>query len=139
MKNKFLDIFLSFYIIIRYIAISILIYLVIGAYTVNSYGVLILIYYVAVNYIAVKYGIIKEFNRRNDLCKKDFFLLLSCLLLGFNLLLFSQLQGFETYEVLIISIIPVIEFYLIKTNKEKKEIVDINTKKTIDEYFKNKK
>jgi len=49
------------------------------------------------------------------------------------------LQGFEIYEILIISVIPVIEFYFIKTKKEKQKLIDIKTKEAIDQYFKIKK
>lgn len=139
MKNKCLNVFLSFYWVIKYITIIVLIYLIVGTYTINSYGPLILVYYIAVNYISVKYGIIREFNKRSDLSKKDFFLIISCTMIMFNLLMLLQLQGFETYEVLIISFIPAIEFYLIKTDREKQKIIEINTKKAIEEYFKNKK
>ena len=139
MKIKGLDVLLSFYFVIRYIAMILLIYLIVGIYTINSYGILILVYYVAVNYISVKYGIIKEFNKHEYMPKKDVFLIVSALIVIFNLLMFLSLQGFEIYEVLIISIIPVIELYLIKTNKEKQKIIDQNTKKAIEEYFKNKK
>lgn len=139
MKNRSLNILLSLYFAIRYIAIAVLIYLIVGTYTVNSYGILILIYYIAVNYIAVKYGIIKEFNRRDDISKKDYFFIVSALMIIFNLLMFLSLQGFEIYEVIIMSIIPVVELYLIKTNKEKQRVIEQNTKKAIDEYFKNKK
>jgi len=130
---------LSVYLVLRYIAMIVLIYLIVGTYTINSYGLLILIYYVAVNYIAVKYGIIKEFDKRDDISKKDFFLIISALMVIFNLLMFLPLQGFEIYEILIISVIPVIEFYFIKTKKEKQRLIDIKTKKAIDEYFKTKK
>lgn len=139
MKNKSLNKILSVYLVLRYIAMVLLVYLIVGTYTINSYGILILIYYVAVNYIAVKYGIIKEINKRDDISKKDFFLVVSALMIIFNLLMFLPLQGFEIYEVLIISVIPAIEFYFIKTKKEKQKIIDIKTKKAIDEYFKNKK
>lgn len=139
MKNNSLNKILSVYLVLRYIAMVLLVYLIVGTYTINSYGILILIYYVAVNYIAVKYGIIKEINKRDDISKKDFFLVVSALMVIFNLLMFLPLQGFEIYEVLIISVIPVIEFYFIKTKKEKQKIIDIKTKKAIEEYFKNKK
>jgi len=139
MKNKLLNKILSVYLVLRYIAMIVLIYLIVGTYTINSYGILILIYYVAVNYIAVKYGIIKEFNKRDDISKKDFFLIISVLMVIFNLLMFLPLQGFEIYEVLIISVIPAIEFYFIKTKKEKQKLIDIKTKEAIDQYFKIKK
>lgn len=139
MKNNSLNKILSVYLVLRYIAMVLLVYLIVGTYTINSYGILILIYYVAVNYITVKYGIIKEINKRDDISKKDFFLVVSALMIIFNLLMFLPLQGFEIYEVLIISVIPAIEFYFIKTKKEKQKIIDIKTKKAIDEYFKNKK
>ena len=139
MKNKLLNKILSVYLVLRYIAIIVLIYLIVGTYTINSYSILILIYYVAVNYIAVKYGIIKEFNKRDDISKKDFFLIISALMVIFNLLMFLPVQGFEIYEILIISVIPVIEFYFIKTKKEKQRLIDIKTKEAIDEYFKIKK
>jgi len=139
MKNKLLNKILSVYLVLRYIAMIVLIYLIVGTYTINSYGILILIYYVAVNYIAVKYGIIKEFDKRDDISKKDFFLIISVLMVIFNLLMFLPLQGFEIYEVLIISVIPAIEFYFIKTKKEKQKLIDIKTKEAIDQYFKIKK
>lgn len=139
MKNKSLNKILSVYLVLRYIAMVVLIYLIVGTYTINSYGILILVYYIAVNYLAVKYGIIKELNKRDDISKKDFFLIVSVVMVIFNLLMFLPLQGFEIYEILIISVIPAVEFYFIKTKKEKQKIIDIKTKKAIDEYFKNNK
>lgn len=137
MKNKSLDIIFSIYLVLRYIAIISIVYLIVGIYSINSYGFIILIYYIAVNYLAIKYGIVKELDNR-DYTKKGLFLLISLLVLIFNIC-FLYFKQFDLYEIFFISIVPLMEFYFIKTNKEKQKLNAIKTQKTIDEYFKNKK
>lgn len=143
MKNRSLDILLSLYFVIRYLTIVILVYLIVGTYSIQSYGLFIFLYYISINYIAIKYGIIKEFDKRYDISKKDLSVTISLFLIIFNLIIFSLyslfFDKFEIYEVLLLSIIPVVEFYLIKTKKEKQSIIDMKTKKAIDDYFQNKK
>ena len=137
MKNKSLDIIFSIYLVLRYIAIITIVYLIVGIYSIISYGLIILIYYIAVNYLAIKYGIIKELDNRNYV-KKDLFVLFSSLILIFNVIVL-YLKQFEIYEILLISVVPLIELYFIKTKKEKQKLIDIKTKNAIDEYFKNRK
>ena len=133
-----INILLSLYFTIRYFTIMIFVLLIVGTYKIESYGIVMLLYYIAINYLAVKYGIIYEIDKRDDLDKNDLSKSIILFLLLINIVLYF-LYKFKLSEVVILSVIPVIEFYLIKTKKDKQRIIDMNTKKTIDEYFKNKK
>ncbi len=95
-------------------------------------------YYIAINYLAVRYGIIYEIDKNQKLDKKNLSKSVTLFLLIFNIGTY-MIYKFPMLEVTILSIIPVVEFYLIKTKKEKQRVIDVNTKKAIDDYFKNKR
>lgn len=135
MLNKIL---LSIYFSIRYFTILILIFLIVGIYKVESYGIFMMFYYFAINYLSIKYGIIREIDKNQWLDKKNLFSVVSIFILIINIAIYTIFK-FSTFEVIILSIIPIIEFYFIKTKKEKQIAIDINTKKVIDDYFGNKK
>lgn len=131
------NILLSLSFVIRYITIMLLVFFL-GIYKLENYGVWLIIYYIAVNYLAVKYGVISAINKRKNLDKSKVFVSTSVLLVISNIIIYVICK-FKLIEMIILSSIPVIMLRIIKTNKEKQEIIDINTKKAIDEYFKNKK
>lgn len=135
MSNKKM---LLLYLTIRYLTILLLILLLVGAYKIEVYGMVITIYYVAINYLAIKYGIIYEIDKNEKIEKKDLFNVISFLMVIVSVVTYIVYK-FSVFETIIFSIIPVIEFYFMKTKKEKQMIIDSNTKKTIDNYFKNKK
>jgi len=131
------NILLSLSFVIRYITIMLLVFFL-GIYKLENYGAWLIIYYIAINYLAVKYGVISAINKRKDLDKSKVFVSTSVLLVISNIIIYVICK-FKLIEMIILSSIPVIMLRIIKTNKEKQEIIDINTKKAIDEYFKNKK
>lgn len=132
------NILLSLSFVIRYITIILLVFLTAGVFKLENYGLWISIYYIAINYLAVKYGVIGGINKRIDLDKSKVFKSCSVLLVISNVIIYWVCK-FKIIEIILLSSIPVIMFYIIKTNKEKQKIIDIDTKKAIDEYFKNKK
>ena len=83
-------------------------------------------------------AVINGFNKRNDIDKSKVFMNCSVLLVISNIIIYSLFK-FKIWDLILLSTIPVIMLRIIKTDKEKQKIIDINTKKTIDEYFKNKK
>jgi len=135
MSNKIL---ISLGLVIKYLVILIIIFLVGGIYKPENYGMWITIYYVAINYLIVKNAIINGINKRKKIDKNKVFVSCSVLLVISNVIIYSVFK-YRIMDIIILSSIPVIMLKLIKTDKEKQEIIDINTKKAIDEYFKNKK
>lgn len=132
------NVLLSLYFVIRYITIMLLVFFIGGMHKIEIYGVWLIIYYISLNYLAVKYGVIGSINKREDLDKNQIFISTSVLLIISNIIIYA-IYKVKPIEMIILSSIPVIMFRIIKTNKEKQKIIDINTKKAIDEYFKNKK
>ena len=124
--------------VIRYITIVLFVFFIGGTYKLENYGIWIIIYYIAINYLAIKYGVIGGINKKNNLDKSNVFKSCSVLLIISNVIIYS-LYKYKIIEIILLSSIPVIMFNIIKTNKEKQMIIDINAKKAIDEYFKNKK
>lgn len=106
---------------------------------VNSSIFIDLLYFLAVNYLAVKYAIIYGIDKNNFITKKDVFLILSILLFIFNMIIYLINNTFNINKALIFSIIPIIMLVVIKTEKEKKVILDHNNQKEINDYFNNKK
>lgn len=135
MNNKVL---IAIGLVIKYLIVLLIIFFLCGIYKIEHYGLWITIYYVAINYLAVNYAIIDGINKNNTIDKSKFFIIFSVLLLISNIIVYSLLK-FKIWEIILLSSIPVIMFRIIKTNKEKQKIIDMNTKKAIDEYFKNKK
>lgn len=135
MINKAL---LSFYLVIRYFTIMILVLFLIGTYKLENYGFYMIIYYIAINYLAVKYGIIYEIDKNEKFDKRLIFKSASIFLIIFNVGIY-MLFRFKLVEVILLSAIPVVELYFIKTKKDKQKIIEENTKKAIEDYFNSKK
>lgn len=129
---------LSILFALRYLTIVIVVFLIVGMYKIESYGIPIIIYYLATNYLAVKYGIIKSIDREKTLEKRDLFVSISILLIIINGCIYALYQ-FKLLEIIILTIIPIILFVKMKTEKERQKIIELNNKKTIEEYFKDKK
>lgn len=129
---------LSLYLVLRYLTIVLVVFLIVGTYKLESYGLIILIYYLAINYLAVKYGIINSIDRIKKIDKKSLFVCISLLLIISNVCIYFVYQ-FKLLEIILLTIIPVIMFIKIKTEKERQKIIELNAKETIDEYFKKKK
>ena len=124
--------------VIKYSIIMVIIFILGGIYRPENYGMWIIIYYIAINYLTVKYAVINGFNKRNDIDKSKVFVNCSVLLVISNIIIYSLFK-FKIWDLILLSTIPVIMLRIIKTDKEKQKIIDINTKKAIDEYFENKK
>ena len=137
MRNKIL---LSIYFFLRYIPLMVIGFVLATIFSfVNSSIFIDLLYFLAVNYLAVKYAIIYGIDKNNFITKKDVFLILSILLFIFNMIIYLINNTFNINKALIFSIIPIIMLVVIKTEKEKKVILDHNNQKEINDYFNNKK
>ncbi len=137
MQNKIL---LSIYFFLRYIPLMVIGFVLVTIFSVVNSSIFIdLLYFLAVNYLAVKYAIIYGIDKNNFITKKDVFLILSILLFIFNMIIYLINNTFNINKALIFSIIPIIMLVAIKTEKEKKVILDHNNQKEINDYFNNKK
>ncbi len=137
MRNKIL---LSIYFFLRYIPLMVIGFVLATIFSVVNSSIFIdLLYFLAVNYLAVKYAIIYGIDKNNFITKKDVFLILSILLFIFNMIIYLINNTFNINKALIFSIIPIIMLVVIKTEKEKKVILDHNNQKEINDYFNNKK
>lgn len=137
MQNKIL---LSIYFFLRYIPLMVIGFVLATIFSVVNSSIFIdLLYFLAVNYLAVKYAIIYGIDKNNFITKKDVFLILSILLFIFNMIIYLINNTFNINKSLIFSIIPIIMLVVIKTEKEKKVILDHNNQKEINDYFNNKK
>ncbi len=137
MQNKIL---LSIYFFLRYIPLMVIGFVLATIFSVVNSSIFIdLLYFLAVNYLAVKYAIIYGIDKNNFITKKDVFLILSILLFIFNMIIYLINNTFNINKALIFSIIPIIMLVVIKTEKEKKVILDHNNQKEINDYFNNKK
>lgn len=137
MQNKIL---LSIYFFLRYIPLMVIGFVLATIFSVVNSSIFIdLLYFLAVNYLAVKYAIIYGIDKNNFITKKDVFLILSILLFIFNMIIYLINNTFNINKALIFSIIPIIMLVAIKTEKEKKVILDHNNQKEINDYFNNKK
>ena len=116
----------------------ILVLFLIGTYKLENYGFYMIIYYIAINYLAVKYGIIYEIDKNEKYDKRLIFKSASIFLIIFNVGIY-MLFRFKLVEVILLSVIPVVELYFIKTKKDKQKIIEENTKKAIEDYFNSKK
>lgn len=137
MQNKIL---LSIYFFLRYIPLMVIGFVLATIFSVVNSSIFIdLLYFLAVNYLAVKYAIIYGIDKNNFITKKDVFFILSILLFIFNMIIYLINNTFNINKALIFSIIPIIMLVAIKTEKEKKVILDHNNQKEINDYFNNKK
>lgn len=123
--------------IVKTVIIQVLMFYLGNVFAINSYGLLVIPFYLAVDYLAIKYGVVKVFNN-NNISIKDNVVMISLLLFVCNFLMF-MLYDFVLYVVIICSILPclIIKFTLGTVDKNRK--IEYDTKKAIDEYFSNRK
>ena len=134
MKNR---VFLSLYLVIRYFTIMLLVFFIVGTFKLENYGIWMIIYFVAINYLAIRYGMVYEIDKKGYL-KNELYKSLVIFILIFNIGIYI-IYNFKLIEIILLSVVPVIELKFIKTKEEKQKTIEQNTKKAIDEYFNNKK
>jgi len=123
--------------IVKTVIIQILMFCLGNALSVNSYGLLVIPFYLAVDYLALKYGVVKTLDN-NNISIKDNVVMISIILFVCNLLMF-MLYDFVLYMAIIYSLLPCLIIKFMRGTVDKNRKIEYDTKKAIDEYFSNRK
>ncbi|MDD2518376.1 MAG: hypothetical protein PHI05_02555 [Bacilli bacterium] len=102
----------------------------IGTVSIYSYSILII---PVINYLALLWGVFRPISKTNELTKQDVFIPF-LIISSITNILFFYFSGYNNSIIFMVVITNIIEFIIMKPEKEK---IDNQTKKNIDNYFKN--